>query len=290
MNAIAKPVLLPVTGDHGLDAAIPYAAAQANLRRSGVHLVHVMHPGIGPGDSVELRLLDGELRQVSADLLERTADAVRKFVDEDVPVSTELVHGLVVPALVECSKEADLVVLQHRRRSVITRVASHSVTTGLAARAHAPVVSVPEFWQPGLGPVVVGVEDPQSSYEVVRLGLHEARLAGSAARLVQCWWISQMYDDIVFGDRSGVEHSNRLHHHLETDLAPLLEEFAEVPVQLVVTHQPPADALVGESRHASLVVVGRHHPSMPLGSHLGSIARTVVREGKCPVLVVEPRA
>lgn len=100
--------------------------------------------------------------------------------------------------------------------------------------------------------------------------------------------LAQLYNDLVFGDHSCAAHSTGLHRHLEADLAPLLEEYPDVEAEILVAHAPPANLLVSEPRHAVLVVVGRHHAFVPLGSHLGPIARTVLRESNCPVLIVEP--
>ena len=58
--------------------------------------------------------------------------------------------------------------------------------------------------------------------------------------------------------------------------------------EVVVTHGRPADALVEESHRAGLLVVGRHRHSIPLGPHLGSVARAVLRHATCPVTVVDP--
>jgi nucleotide-binding universal stress UspA family protein len=47
--------------------------------------------------------------------------------------------------------------------------------------------------------------------------------------------------------------------------------------------------LVDDSQVASLVVVGRHAGHGRLLEHLGSVARTVLREAKSPVMVVPVR-
>jgi hypothetical protein len=38
-----------------------------------------------------------------------------------------------------------------------------------------------------------------------------------------------------------------------------------------VVHGQPAYVLVEASRHARLVVAGRHRPTLPIGSHLGTV-------------------
>ena len=57
----------------------------------------------------------------------------------------------------------------------------------------------------------------------------------------------------------------------------------------MAVHGRAPDVLVDESERARLLVVGRHDPVLPLGSHLGPITRTVLDHAACPVLVVDPR-
>ena len=195
MDTTRPNVLVRVTGDHEIDAALDYAAADAMRRGCGVHLVHVQHPGyIGRSAAVELRMIDGELRKAGVDVLERAAGHVDRLVDETVPASTELVRGVVVSSLVAASQHACLVVLQNHRKPMLARVSALSVTGGVAARANAPVAVIPASWQrPDVypGAVVVGVEEALSSHDVVRVALDEARRTHSRVRQVQCWWISR---------------------------------------------------------------------------------------------------
>jgi len=68
----------------------------------------------------------------------------------------------------------------------------------------------------------------------------------------------------------------------------LRADFGDVPVSIETQHGRPADSLVVASRTSVLVVVGRHDPLVPMGSHLGPVARTVLRAAECPVLLVAP--
>ena len=167
-----------------------------------------------------------------------------------------------------------------------------SITNGVAARAHAPVVAVPSGWlpEPGRAELIsVGVEQLPASTPLVRAALERAQETGARVRLVHAWWFSDTYDDLVFAGQVGAERSAQLRKQVAADLAGLLGEHPGVATQLVVEHAHPADALVVESHDATLVVVGRHDPKLPLGSHLGPITRTVLDESTCPVLVVAPR-
>jgi hypothetical protein len=130
-------VLVGVTGDHEIDAALDYAAA-AMRRGCGVHLVHVQHPGyLGRSAAVDLRMIDGDVRMAGVDVLGRAASYVEKLVDETVPVSTELVRG--------GPRSSPRVRRLPGRPAEPPQagtgpVSALSVTSGVAGRAHAPVV------------------------------------------------------------------------------------------------------------------------------------------------------
>ncbi len=83
-------------------------------------------------------------------------------------------------------------------------------------------------------------------------------------------------------------HEERLRRDVDAALEPLVADYPDVPVEVVVAHSRPADRVVAESAWAGLVVLGRHRASLPWGPHLGSVVRAVLREAQCPVLVVDP--
>jgi nucleotide-binding universal stress UspA family protein len=115
----------------------------------------------------------------------------------------------------------------------------------------------------------------------------EARLRGARVRLLLGWWYTDGYDDLVFPDPVADAESARRRAELLDQVAPLLEGGADPEPDVVVVHRRPADLLVGASGAAQLVVVGRHHPTRPWGSHLGPITRTVLKEAAAPVMVVD---
>ena len=63
-------------------------------------------------------------------------------------------------------------------------------------------------------------------------------------------------------------------------------DTAGVEIQIDARHAWPADALVAASHDSDLLVVGRHDPHVPFGSHLGPVARAVLHEAACAVELV----
>ena len=75
-----------------------------------------------------------------------------------------------------------------------------STVAGVAARSSVPVVSVPEDWRgpvPAANVVTVGVQHPDESEAVVRLGIDEARLRGAEVVVLHAWYLDGGYDSVV---------------------------------------------------------------------------------------------
>ena len=79
--------------------------------------------------------------------LERARDVL-----DGAPVTAELRVGGVVPTLVDIAKDARMIVLQRRVLSSMMRVVTRSVSSGVAAHADVPVVSVPSHGSPAAHP------------------------------------------------------------------------------------------------------------------------------------------
>jgi nucleotide-binding universal stress UspA family protein len=276
------------------EAALQYAAREARRRRCGVHLVHVaplVHGGLGRTQSPQL--LNDELHRIGTDVLNETSHVLRDLVsDDDLPVSTELCHGDVVPNLVTESSHACLVVVQHREMGPNAASGGLSVTSGVAARAHAPVVAIPAGWRPPTQlrtPVVtVGVPDVETSAEIVRIALEEAIRADARLRLVHAY--DAQCDGRYGGRFAAYVSSRRVHSKLSLSFGELFAEHPEVRVEITITRDPPADALLRLAAESDVVVVGRGHPRTSLPSHLGPVTRAVLRGSPVPVLVVDPVA
>ena len=282
-------ILLGV-GDEDVEGALAYAVAEARRRAVGVHVLHAV-PGTAAGVYPSMMVIEGDaLRSEGGRILGEVAGRLEHELGE-LPVSTELHTGPVVPAITATSRHAAVVVLQRQRMGHPGRIPTLSVTNAVAAHADAPVVAVPPGWvsDPDRDRVVVaGLGDVAVSPEVVRTALEEAARRGGRVRLVHAWHYSDSYDDLVFAGSASGAHEEHLRRELGAALSPLLAELPDVPVELVALHARPADALVAESTTAGLLVLGRHRSSLPWGPHLGSVVRAVLRESSCPVEVVDP--
>ena len=292
LETTPRKVLVGVASGDRVDAALDFAVSEALRRGVGVHLVHAVNPVLLATDSQSWSVIEGSLRRVGADALEAAAATVEHRLGEEHPVSTELVHGPASPALVTESERACVVVVQQPPLGDRTHVLTLSVTNGVAARAHVPVVAVPSGWDEhaSSAPVVVGVKRPDLSHEVVRLALDEARARQVTLRILHGWRYSDAFDDVVFDEAGRAAHEDQLRRVVADGLSDLLTEYGDVETELVLRHDHAADVLVEESRTAGLLVLGRHQSAISRAPHLGSVVRGVLKESRCPVMVVDPVA
>ena len=90
---------------------------------------------------------------------------------------------------------------------------------------------------------------------------------------------------MVVGPAFRYEWSSRSRHELEPVLEPLRREFPFVDVSVSVRNTPPLEAILEATESSDLVVLGRRHHLLPLGSHLGPVARGALARSACPVMI-----
>lgn len=284
-----QSVVVVAVGNEPGRAALTFAAAEAQRAGCGLHLVHVVHLTAEGPETVLISVSD--LQNSAHRLMDEAVAIARDLAGPDVEVTDEVVVGGIVPSLVDAAKrQARLVVLEHRDLSRVRRVVTRSVSSGVAAHTRVPVISVPSGWQSeGTGTVTVGVDHPDRSTQVLEAAADAARRRGAGLRVLHTWNFPGGYDDIIIGDAERQAWSTRAEAEIRAALDGLGAGLEGVPVEIEVHRGHAADALVAASRASDLVVVGRHDPLVPIGSHLGPVARAVLREARCPVLLAEPR-
>ena len=284
------PVLVGIDAEPDVDAVLELAAAEAVRRSCAVHLVHAVPPPSPSADPVAADTLACQRTFAGTEALVNAARNLEDLLGGAQPVTTELAHEEPVAALVNRSRDACLVLLLRRPR--LLRRPPDGVVKGVASRALVPVVVVPSTWrryrqhQPVIS---VGVEDYDTSAPVVRAALEVARFRRAGLRMVHAWRPGDIgHDDPEAGTWSEFDHDARLTKELLHDFGPLVSEYPDVRADLVISHDRPDEALVEEGDTVSLVVVGRHRPPAGAARHIGPIARVLLREAPCPVMVVEP--
>ena len=155
-------------------------------------------------------------------------------------------------------------------------------------------MSVPESWSAGRErehspTVTVGVDVADHAGEILRIAVDAARARGATLHVLHTWSFPTAYDDVVMTRVDADEWAPRATAEVQAALDGLGDLMTELPVRIEAKHMKPAEALIRASHDADLVVIGRHDPLTPLGSHLGPVARAVLAGAECPVLLADPR-
>jgi nucleotide-binding universal stress UspA family protein len=284
MNEMPHELVVGI-GDEGSPAAVRFAVEEA--RRSGrpVHLVHVLQL---PGGDAFADVYGGVYEQATDRLTEAQAYAVQ-LAGDDVVVTSELVdHGWAVDELVHRATGEQMLVLEHRALGRLHRVLSGSVVQGVAARAQVPVVSVPEGWTPpaaGDAVVTAAVQDATEAPALLRAAFGQARETGARLVVLHAWWLASGFNASVVDETMRADFARRGRAELEPVLAPLRSAFSDVEVSVDVRHAPAVEAVLDAAEVSRLVVLGRRHHLLPLGTHLGPVARAALGHATTPVLI-----
>jgi len=283
MNIPQNAIVVGIDSD-GTDSAVAFAVEEGRRAQRPVHLVHVLHMPAGDGYA---DLYGEALAQARATLAAASAYAHELAADEVVVSSEVKVTNWLEHELITRTGDERLLVLQHRDLSRLRRVFTGSVVQTVAGRARGPVVSVPEGWTPekNAGPVTVAVQDPVEAPALLRTAFEEARARKSALVVLHAWWLASGYDVVVVDNTFRAEWTDRTHEELEPVLAPLRADFPDVEVSIDVRHAPPIEAVLDAAEASSLLVIGRRHHLLPLGSHLGPVVRAAIGHATSPVLI-----
>jgi nucleotide-binding universal stress UspA family protein len=272
----------------GLDdatAAITWAAAEACRSHRPLHLVHALRVSAAEAYAA---VYQGAFEAADERLQEALAQA-RLLVDGQVPVTAERIDdGWLTFQLTEHMADAAMVVLQHRRMGRWQRLVAGSTVAGVAARCPVPVVSVPEGWTPTetTDPVVsVGVQDQEDAAPLIRQALRMAAEGEARVVVIHAWWLYGGYDSVVADEKFCERREREAMEQIMPGLELARRDFPAVPLTLDVQHATPVTALLDAATDSQLVVLGRRHHRLPIGSHLGPVTRSVLRDSGGPVLV-----
>lgn len=276
------PIVVCFDGSDSARQAVLWAAQEAARRDISLTIVHV-------APETDARSHDSV--QAQARLWLADAEAAAGRAAPTVMLSTQLLVGPVVESLVSVSTWADTLVLGTRGLGGFAGLLAGSTTIGVTTRARCPVVVVrtpgEQVPPPSSGPIVVGV-DGASGDDATDWAFTEAALRGTRLVAVHTWTegaLSHGWDTVPYViDFQALNDSMR--NMLSDRVTPWREKFPGVHVDLVTALDSPAHALVEQSRHAQMVVVGSRGHSPLAGALLGSTSHALLHHSACPVVVV----
>jgi nucleotide-binding universal stress UspA family protein len=281
-------IVVAVDGSPASRAATDWAARDAALRGVLLTVIHVQ-PSDEMGPWLDVPVLDFSAeharrsRQIVDDALDLVNDAGRDV--GHIEVEHRVVSGPIVPALVDVSKDTEMIVVGCRGLGGVKTLLLGSVSSGLVHHAHCPVAVIhdedPMMHHPAAAPVAVGVDGSPASELATAIAFDEADRRGVELIAVHTWMNRADFDIDV--PREGV--TAQAEEGLAQRLAGWSERYPNVPVRRVVDQDNPARRLLAVSEKAQLLVVGSHGRGGFAGLLLGSVSTAVAHAARMPVIV-----
>ncbi|WP_426512795.1 universal stress protein [Dactylosporangium sp. McL0621] len=285
-------VVVGVDGSRPSLDAVAWAAADASRRGRPLHILHAyVWPEVyAPMAAPVLGPYEQGLREVGAETLAAAENRARS-VAPGIPLTTGTPVQSPVPALLNASEHAGVVVVGHRGLGGFAGLLLGSVGVQLAAHAACPVVIVRSDERPDgpeAGRVVVGVDGSNDADRALHFAFEQAsyRGVGLTAVLAYLWPASTGPADMLPlpYDAGALREDER--RALAESTSGWAEQYPGVDFRLVAVSGRSAPVLIERTAGAELVVVGSRGRGGFTGLLLGSVSQAVIHHAACPVAVV----
>jgi nucleotide-binding universal stress UspA family protein len=267
-------VLVAIDGSKASRYALRWAAQEARLRHTSLIITHVDPSAtnvVGAGPSAS-----------GADALLELSAATASQMEPSVTVATVLLRGSISAGLVNLSTSAAMLVLAvDVGRSRASHGGLGPTEDRILAQARCPVVTVngaPRTFEHSQPFIVVGWTDNKTGHRALAAAATEAELRNATLTIVSV--IPRL--DSEHGFQGPRDHDRAL----ENAKALLRGSHAGLAVDVVQAGGEVSEALVRHSRHADVLVIGCHHTSDRWSLRTGPVAKAVMRQAECPVMLV----
>lgn len=282
----AERIVVGYDGSAQSRDAVSWAAAEADRTGAMLQVLHA-YEFAWPGTFFE-----GSPPPVEADARRRADRLVAVMVDEvrrlvpGVHVIGTAVHGPPAQKLLEVHGRTRLLVVGSRGTGGFAGLLVGSVSQQVATHARRPVVVVRGRTTAADGPVVVGVDGSDAAQDALAVTFETAaaRNAGIVAIRAYARPILPAHavgtpvvvaPEVVEGERAA----------LTASLARWRDKYPDVGVEVLLAEGRPAEALIGVSATAQLVVVGSRGHGGFAGLLLGSVGQHLLHHADCPVII-----
>jgi nucleotide-binding universal stress UspA family protein len=284
-------IVVGIDGSDGAEAALAWAADEAQRRGDGLLIVYAAD--VGETDGVSAATRSAAVTHVShyARRLLSAALVSAELRHPLLDIETTARQGNPAQVLVDLGDSADLLVVgrrgMHNRFDALLGGVSHRV----AGHARCPVAVIPHpakldarDHQPV---IVVGVDRSESAMRALELAFQHAQRC--AARLIAVRACEELDDrrgggGYVSNSTAGWQLASL--HLLDYCVSPVAARHPSVPVESRLVRGRPVAALLDTAQEADLLFIGAHDIGHRQLSRLGWTATALLARSPCPVELV----
>ncbi|MBJ8347003.1 universal stress protein [Antrihabitans sp. YC2-6] len=269
----AQPIIVGVDGSPAALRCVVWAAEEAAATNARLRLVYVI-------DHAHSRSAGGTERASAA--LDAARDAAHESANT-VQLDAEIITGKPSSVLLHLSITAAAIVVGSAGVGYVAEMILGSTAATLAAWSRCPVAIVPASGRfdsaQRSGPVIAAVPPSAPTGHVLETAFKESAIRESDLCVVRTG----------AGRFWGFPSPTRITNTDEADnapLRPLRRKYPRVSASSVLVEGYVVAYLIEASESARLMIVGRTSGDASTPPHLDMISHTIVRQAKCPVLVV----
>ncbi len=295
MSASVKDpgVVVGVDGSPASTVAVCWAARDAAMRNVPLTLAHAVNAAVPAWPQVPVPVGFGDWLEHQG---RRAMQEARKIAQESTTrggptrVHSEMLFDAAIPALVDVSKDAEMLVVGCRGRGAVTGGLLGSVSSAVLHHAHCPVAVIhdedPLMPDPAHAPVLLGIDGSAASEAATEIAFDEASRRGVALLALHAWSDFGLAGFPDFDWSGLVPEQDEI---LAERLAGWQQRYPDVEVHRLLVCDDPTRQLLERSESAQLVVVGSHGRGGFAGMLLGSVSAAVARSSRMPVIVARSR-
>jgi len=282
----SNEIVVGVDGSEVSLTATRWAAREASLRGAPLRIV-LAYEWAWHGAQFTNNPPAEQTAHEQADRQVAAAVAEARAVAPDIAISSAAVRGRPAETLMDTARSAALLVVGSRGHGGFVNLLLGSISQQVATHADTAVAVVRGRTGATEGPVVVGVDGSESTGHTLDIAFQEAAARGATLVAIKAYELPVVWTGYGVGaqayDMAEVEaHDRQL---LTEAVAPWHDKYPGVKVETLVAKGLAAEALVGVSETAQLVVVGTRGHGGFAGLLLGSVGQQLLHHAHCPVLI-----
>lgn len=291
-------VVVAVDGSPASHNAVRWAANTANKRGIPLRLAssYTMPQFLYAEGMVPPQELFDDLQSETMEKIDEAREIAYQIAP-DIKIGHTIAEGSPIDMLLEMSRDVTMIVMGSRGLGGLSGMVMGSVSASVVSHASCPVVVVREdndiTEDSKYGPVVIGVDGSEVSQKATEIAFAEADARGAELIAVHTWMDMQVQASLAglsAAQQQWEEVEREQTEMLAEQLAPLTEQYPEVPVRKIITRDRPVRALCEQADGAQLLIVGSHGRGGFKGMLLGSTSRALLQSAPCPMMVVRPES